>query len=172
MKLLTEIYRDEGLNTAGKAITRSAVRGIIIDQRKLLMIYSRENGDYKFPGGGVLPGESHTKALIREVREESGAEVEAIEADFGKVVEYAIPREAEYDIFKMTSYYYLCRIGSVFGRQQLDPYEADLGFHPCWAGVDEALNTNKALIQKNHSKLPRWTRRETFLLDRIKTSLF
>lgn len=171
MKLLAEIFRDEGVNPSGKAITRSAVRAIIIDQKKLLMIYSRTNGDYKFPGGGVLLGESFAKALIREVREETGAEVEMIHADFGNVVEYAIPREVDYDLFKMTSYYYLCRIGEGLGKQKLDPYEAELGFQPRWVGIKKALNTNKALIRVNAANLPRWIFRETFVLEQIKAKL-
>lgn len=76
---MTEIYRSEGVDINGKTITRDAVRGIIMEQRSLLMIFSEVNGDYKFPGGGVIRGESLETALIREVREESGADITVIE---------------------------------------------------------------------------------------------
>ena len=36
---------------------RSAVRGIVHYQNKLLMVCTKE-GDYKFPGGGIEDGES------------------------------------------------------------------------------------------------------------------
>ncbi len=171
MKLLTEIYRDAGLNKEGKAITRNAVRGIIIEQQKLLMIFSEKNGDYKFPGGGVDRGESFERALIREVREESGAEIEKIETGFGKVVEHSIPIEKEYAVFTMTSHYYICRIGKQFVEQQLDEYEENLGFTPCWISIDEALRVNRALLRKNSREILRWTPREIFVLEQIKTEL-
>ena len=172
MKLLKEIFCAKDIYIDGKAITRTAVRGIIVDQDKLLMIYSRNVGDYKFPGGGVINGESHQKALIREVREESGAKIKSIEAEFGKVIEYDKPIEADFDVFRMTSHYYLCQIEGEFGSQQLDQYEEALDFVPCWVGVDQALRTNKALRHDNFKNLPRWTRREIYVLEQIRAEIF
>lgn len=51
MKLLKEIYHGRDLKIEGSIFHREAVRGIIIKNKKILMIYSRENGDFKFPGG-------------------------------------------------------------------------------------------------------------------------
>ena len=126
----------------GKVVTREAVRGIIFDQDELLMIYSKKNGDYKFPGGGVKQDENSQTALIREVQEESGACIEEISADFGKVIEYDLPIEADYDLFMMTSSYYICKVGNQFVNQQLDHYEEDLGFISCWVDLEKALDTN------------------------------
>lgn len=172
MKLLKEIFRNENIYKEGKAITRNAVRGIIVDQNKLLMIFSQKVGDYKFPGGGVNGDESHEKALIREVREESGAEIKRIESGFGKIVEYDIPIEQEFDVFKMTSHYYICEIKKEFGKQQLDQYEEALGFTPCWVSLDEALQTNLELLRGDSQTVPRWTQREIFMLEQIRTELF
>ncbi|MCD4751568.1 MAG: NUDIX domain-containing protein [Anaerolineaceae bacterium] len=172
MKLLKEIFHNEDIDIEGKAITRNAVRGIIIDrQQKLLMILSQKVGDYKFPGGGVNSYESYEKALVREVREESGAEIKRIEADFGKVVEYDIPIEQEFDVFKMTSHYYLCQVEKEFGKQKLDQYEEALGFRPCWVSVDEALQTNQALLRDNSQNIPHWIKREIFVLKQIEKEL-
>lgn len=172
MKLLKEIFHNGDIYKEGKAITRNAVRGIIIDQRqKLLMIFSQKNGDYKFPGGGVNSDESYEKALVREVREESGAEIKRIEAGFGKVVEYDIPVEQEFDVFKMTSHYYICQIKKEFGKQKLDQYEEALGFTPCWISVDQALQTNLALFHDNSQNIPHWIKREIFVLKQIKAEL-
>jgi len=165
--MLTEIYRSEGVDINGKTITRDAVRGIIMEQRNLLMIFSEVNGDYKFPGGGVIRGESLETALIREVREESGADITVIEKAFGKVVEYDHPIEKECDVFKMTSHYYICQIGSEVGVQKLDQYEAALGFRPCWISVEEALKSNRDLLHDHPQNAPRWIRRESFVLDQI-----
>ena len=130
MKLLREIFRQSGLNIGGKTIHRDAVRGIIIRQGELLMIYSPKNGDYKFPGGGVDCGETYENALIREIQEECGATVVHIEGAFGKVVEYDNEIEHAYDVFKMTSRYYVCHVNSEFNGQNLDDYEEALGFEP------------------------------------------
>jgi 8-oxo-dGTP pyrophosphatase MutT (NUDIX family) len=140
MQLLREIFRRE-VDVTGKILHRTAVRGIIIQNTTLLMIYSRKNGDYKFPGGGVDRGESYEDALIREIREECGATVAHIEGEFGCVVEYDQAVEPEYDVFKMASHYYVCHVEKAFGEQNLDDYENDLGFEPVWVGVDEAIQT-------------------------------
>jgi len=132
------------------------------------MIFSKKNGDYKFPGGGVKKGEDHRTALIREIKEESGAENVIITKAFGMVIEYDLPIEKEYDLFKMTSRYFLCSIGSIFGIQRLDPYEVDLGFTACWVSIDQALNTNRALLREKYSEMPRWVQRETFVLEKLK----
>jgi 8-oxo-dGTP diphosphatase len=100
MRLLREIIRREGMITQGKTLTREAVRAIVIHDCKLLMIYSAKNGDYKFPGGGVDSGETHPEALAREIREECGATVSEIGQAFGKIIEYDIPTEREYEYSK------------------------------------------------------------------------
>ncbi len=74
------------------------------------MIHSANVGDYKFPGGGVKEGETHIDALTREIREESGMSVAHIGREMGTVIEYDLPKENEYDVFKMTSHYYQCDV--------------------------------------------------------------
>ena len=171
MELLTEIYRSPGVDPGGRAVTREAVRGIILVGRRLLMVHSPINGDYKFPGGGMIPGENHQATLTRELQEEIGAVLQTINRAFGKVVEYDHPIERDFEVFKMTSYYYLCSIETDFGAQNLDPYEADLGFRPRWVSLEEALQQNRSILHMNSHGLPRWTRRETFVLEQIQETL-
>ena len=59
--------------------------------RNLLMIYSANVGDYKFPGGGVDAGESHAQTLTREILEECGMSLRQIGSEIGAVIEYNIP---------------------------------------------------------------------------------
>lgn len=162
-----EIFHKKDLNLSGRTITREAVRGIIFDQDKLFMILSKKNGDYKFPGGGVKKGEDFQKALVREIMEESGVENVTIAEAFGAVIEYDLPKEIDYDLFKMTSYYFHCNVGAALGKQQLDPYEQDLGFTACWISIEEAFKTNRKLLQEKFPELPRWVRRETFVLEKL-----
>ncbi len=166
MKLLKEIVRMQGLNLDGKAIHRDAVRAVIIEGRRLLLIYSPKDRDYKFPGGGVSAGETKQTALIREVREESGATVLSIDEELGKVIELDTPSEEGYDVFRMVSFYYLCTIHPVLGEQTLEQYERELGFTPVWADIDETISANKTLMHSTN--FPRWTPRETFVLQYIK----
>ena len=51
MKLLKEFFHNEKIQVNGRTISREAVRGVIIDDKKLLMVFSEKNGDYKFPSG-------------------------------------------------------------------------------------------------------------------------
>ncbi len=166
MKLLKELVLKQGINFDGRTIYREAVRGIIIKDRTLLMIYSSKEGDYKFPGGGVNIGETYETALIREIREECGARVLSINDEFGKVIEFDTPIDEDYDVFKMASFYYICDVDTNFGEQSLDQYEKDLGFEPRWVDIDKAISMNQMLIDSNN--FPRWTPRETFVLDYIK----
>jgi ADP-ribose pyrophosphatase YjhB (NUDIX family) len=167
VSVLQEIFHQEGLNLYGRAVTREAVRGIIFEQGKLFMVFSEKNGDYKFPGGGVKNGEDYRKALVREIREESGVENISVGQAFGMVIEYDLPLEKEYDLFKMTSRYFHCSIGTKMGKQELDPYEQDLGFSARWVPIQEALKTNRELLQEKFPEMPRWVRRETFVLEKL-----
>lgn len=162
MRLLGEIDRDTGVDRSGRAVTREAVRAIIRRRGSLLMIYSPVNGDYKFPGGGVEAGESREEALEREVREECGTVVTGIDAEFGRMIEYAIAKEPEFDLFVMTSYYFCCTVDGSAVPVRLDPYEAELGFTPVWIGMGDAIAANERILAAGSH--PRWTPRDTFVL--------
>jgi 8-oxo-dGTP pyrophosphatase MutT (NUDIX family) len=170
MKLLREFCRGEGLNLAGKVISRQAVRAIILNGEQILMVYSPVNHDYKFPGGGVKDGESHADTLSREIREECGLILSEIQGEYGLVVEYAEAREADYDIFKQLSYYYLCSVSPGFLGQELDGYEEELGFRPQWVDLAEALTRNRSVLQGEYGDPPRWTERDTYVLARLAES--
>ncbi|HHT43592.1 MAG TPA: NUDIX domain-containing protein [Firmicutes bacterium] len=168
MRLLAEIDRHQGVNRKGKAVTREAVRAIVIRNGSILLLYSRREGDYHFPGGGVDAGETHLEALSRELREECGAELTQVHEPFGKIVEYAFPKEHGFDVFRMTSYYYICSIGDELGPQGLTGYERDLGLEPHWTTVERALEANEAVLA---SRAPAWTMRETTVLRLLTNTL-
>jgi 8-oxo-dGTP diphosphatase len=165
MKILTEIYRTEGLDVSGKTIHRTAVRAVILRGLKLFMVYSANVGDYKFPGGGVDACETHEHALARELLEECGATLLRVDESLGAIIEYDVAKEPEYDLFKMSSYYYFCQIGDAFGAQILDDYEHDLGFQPAWIDIKDAIEKNRLLLDTKNP--PQWLRREIFALEYI-----
>ena len=55
-----------------KRFRRPSVRGIIIKDNKVAMVYSHKYDYYKFPGGGIESNEDIITALKREVLEETG----------------------------------------------------------------------------------------------------
>jgi 8-oxo-dGTP pyrophosphatase MutT (NUDIX family) len=169
MQILAEIHRSEGVNIHGRTIHRHAVRAVMLRGQELLMIHSANVGDYKFPGGGVDPGESHKQALVREVREECGMSLLHVGDEICQVVEYDLPVEQEYDVFKMTSYYYPCEVQDGFGSQKLDRYEQELGFVPVWVDLDQAIQINKTL--RDSPDPPEWLGREILVLEYLKRIL-
>ena len=59
-------------------VIRPAVSAFILRREGVLLQKREDNGLWGLPGGGVEPGESVTEAIVREVREETGLEVEPV----------------------------------------------------------------------------------------------
>ncbi len=57
---------------------RPGVAAVIFDGERVLLQRRDDNGRWGLPGGGVEPGESVRDAIVREVREETGLEVEPL----------------------------------------------------------------------------------------------
>lgn len=171
MQILTEIFRDTGVDIHGETDHRAAVRAVVIRNDNLLMVYSPVNGDYKFPGGGVDRGEHPKDALKREIAEECGMELLRVLDEVGCIIEYALPMKTDFDVFKMTSSYYLCEVDAIIKKQRLDPYEADLGFRPVWVNIEAAIQINKTILATTANEPPQWTAREVFMLEYIRKNL-
>jgi 8-oxo-dGTP pyrophosphatase MutT (NUDIX family) len=163
-----EIIYKPNLALDGLSVFRDAVRGIIQQDNLLLMVYSDQNGDYKFPGGGVEPDETHPNALARELKEECGAKLMICGPAFARISELDRAYDEGVEIFKMVSTYYLCQVASELGQQKLDEYEKRLGFRPIWVDLDEAIHTNEAVVQRISPPAPRWTYRDLYVLHEIK----
>ena len=169
MNILAEIHRSDGVNLKGRTIYRTAVKGVVLRGRTLLMVHSTKVGDYDFPGGGLHDGETDAQALYREIQEECGMTVAQIGTEIGVVIEYDFPMEPDYDVFKMTSHYYHCEVQEELVPQKLEDYERELGFTPVWTDIDHALQCNNALLRSDHA--PKWLRKNIFVLDYIRQNL-
>lgn len=146
---------------------REAVRGIIFNKDKILMVHSNK-GDYKFPGGGVKREESLEETLKREVQEETGFMVDNVINKIGVVIERKIDDYDKDSIFEMISYYYTCLTQDKQTIQQLDEYEAALNFKPIWISLDEAIEANEEILKNSELSKNNWLHRETLVLNSLK----
>jgi len=129
----------------GNIIFRNAVRAVIINKNNLLMAHLEKTNVYKFPGGGKNDNETIEEALKREVLEEVGYNVKNIYEKIGKIIEYAIAIEGGNNVFKMESEYYLVEIENIQLKQNLEDYEKELLFKPCWVNMKTAYEINKKI---------------------------
>ncbi len=58
-----------------KVFRRPSARAVILNGNTIALVYSENEGYYKFPGGGIRDEEDKMLALIREVKEEVGLTV-------------------------------------------------------------------------------------------------
>lgn len=158
---------DKVSDSIGNVNFREAVRGIIINDKKILMVHSK-NEDYKFPGGGIKKHEGHIDTLIREIQEETGYVCNKINEQAGIVIEKSKDRYVNNRIFKMISYYYFAEVSNIKKNQKLDAYEAKLEFRPEWITIEEAVNNNEKIISSGIEPIANWIFRETYVLKKIK----
>lgn len=166
------IRHDEGLDDdSPRRLVRRAVRAVIRRDGRLLLVYSPDIDEYKFPGGGLEPGESEAEALSREVLEEVGAVVGSVGPRIGVITEYKRPMEAELDLFVMVSTYHEVELLSEGHEQRLDGYEAALGFEPRWVSLSDAIRKNEATMASGGPKVSSWIARDTWALKALASGL-
>lgn len=88
---------------------RNSSRGIIIKNKRIVMIHSEKYDYYKFPGGGIEEGENAIDALIRETKEEAGLIIipETI-TEYGYVHRIQRSDRDITECFVQDNYYYFC----------------------------------------------------------------
>ena len=161
MRLLFEMDAKDYAPGA-KRFIRPSVRGIIIRDHTIAMVHSLKYDYYKFPGGGLEPGESFLNALCREVREEAGLLVkkESVK-EFGLVPRREKGKRGE--IFVQDNFYYLCEIQEEASSQDLDPYEAEEQFTLEFADPRTVIETN---LRGGHGpKNPHMLEREARVME-------
>lgn len=109
---------------------RIAGRGIVVRDGKILLSHELNTGVYMTPGGGIEEGETLEDCCRREVREESGYEVEPL-FQFLKINEYSFET-------KYVSNYFLCEVTGE-GKQTLTDIEIEHGIVPEWVSIEDAL---------------------------------
>lgn len=161
MRLLFELDK-KNYNLNGTSLIRPSVRGIIIRGNTIGLVHSVKYDYYKFPGGGIEPGERHAETLIREVEEEVGlAVIPSTIRAYGYV--HRIQKGEQEDVFIQDNYYYLCEAETELLPQRLDGYEADEHFTLEFVDPQKAIAANR---KKDHGpKNPTMIEREALVLE-------
>lgn len=145
----------------GILYARPSARCIALDGTRVAMVHSRKYNYYKFPGGGIEPGETAAEAMIREAREEAGLLVIPHSVrEYGCVHRIEKSDRPGVDFFVQDNFYYLCRTEAHLAPQCLDNYEAEEGFTLEWVDPDQAIVVNRFADHgpKNQNMLEREAR--------------
>ena len=123
-------------------VYRPSVRAIIRRGDLLAMALVQKYGYYKFPGGGIEPGETHEQALAREVREETGLIVDpASIRPFGSVRRVLCSVDGAH-IFDQENFYYCCDTVGL-GASDPDDAEREEGFTLRFVRASDAIAANR-----------------------------
>ena len=153
-----------------KLIERHAARAIVLKGENILLLFTQRYHDYSLPGGGIDEGEDEIEGLIRELKEETGAQgVRNVEA-FARYDEYRPWYKADADIIHMISHCYVCEIDEELGETAYESHEVSNGMKPVWMNIHEAIAHNEEVIA-NSDKKGLSIERETFMLKVIADEL-
>ncbi len=136
-----------------RTYVRNSARAVIIRDGKVAMVHSLKYDYYKFPGGGIEPGEDPVDAMIRETREEAGLAVIP-----ESVREYGIVHRAQRSLkvpeeaFVQDNFYYLCDAEEETVPQELDRYEAGEDYTPEFVDPRAAIAKNRREFRSPYSR--------------------
>ena len=145
MRLLFEMDKKDYAHCTRRFVRNSA-RSIIIRDGKIAMIHSLKYDYYKFPGGGIEPGEDPVQAMIRETREEAGLVVKPETVrEYGFVHRIQRSDMDASECFVQDNYYYLCQTEPEAVRQNLDAYEAQEAYTLEYVAPLTAIQKNRSV---------------------------
>lgn len=134
--------------------TRSASRGLIVKDGKILLTYETNTDVYMTPGGGTESGETLEECCIRELKEESGYIVKPLKR-FITVEEYSF--ETLY-----ISNYFICEITGECEKQLTD-IEVEHGAVPRWVDIEKAIKIFSTYPEKPQDHASLYLREYTVL---------
>jgi len=171
MQILKTYYHPEAQDLENKTVfTRLAARGIAVRGNQILLLYTERYEDYSLPGGGLDMGEDKIKAMMRELKEETGAQDIRNVKPFGAYEEYRPWHKPEYDIMHMISYCYTCEVNKELGASSLESYEIKNGMKAVWVDIHKGIEHNKRTLAMSDKK-GMSIEREIFLLEHIAETL-
>ena len=139
-----DIIGSDGLSSAKPRITARAI--IKNKQENYAVMYAQEFGLYSLPGGGVEDGESIEAAVRREVDEETGVNILALEP-----LGYVEENRAHCD-YTQISYYFIITTDSTVFHQHLTENETRHGTTVGWYTLEDAYSK---IAGANHTTIQR-----------------
>ncbi len=112
---------------------RPAAYGIIVNDGKILLMTNRRTGKLALPGGGSVPGERLDQALRREVKEETGVEIQVGECSLWRErFFYYDPLDVAFHAF---TFFFWCKPLTLepIADDQVDDEESE---KPRWLVID------------------------------------
>ena len=152
MRQLFELDRKDYIEDGTRRV-RPSVRTIIIRDGKVAMLHVLRYDYYKFPGGGIEPGETHEQTAIRETREEAGLVViPGTVREYGNV--HRLEKDSKWaDVLDQDNYYYFCEIEPEILPQALEEKEAYDQLTLEFVDPREAIKVNRSLDHGKKSPL-------------------
>ena len=147
-------------------IERHAARAIVLKGENILLLFTQRYHDYSLPGGGIDEGEDEIEGLIRELKEETGAQGVRNVKPFARYDEYRPWYKPYADIIHMISHCYVCEIDEELGETAYESHEVSNGMKPVWMNIHQAIAHNEEVIA-NSDKKGLSIERETFMLKVI-----
>jgi ADP-ribose pyrophosphatase YjhB (NUDIX family) len=162
--LIYELFCQDNLDIQGKTYYIESVRAFVEKDDKILMLYSKKNKDFKFPGGKKEIEESFEKALFREILEETGYEMTTC-SEYFEIIEYDKGQFYDEDIFKMLSKYYKVEVDfDNLSSVNFTETEKKLELCPVWVEAEKAYEQNMKLLKNKKNKI-KWLKRECMALE-------
>lgn len=165
MNILT-VFDKSNYSGLTKTIEKTASRGIIFINEKILLVHSDKYNDYKLPGGALDENETKIEALIREVYEETGRKIKKTSIKpYGKIIEKrkSIKSGEEDTIFYVESSYYTAEVFLTSYHPKPTESEILAGYKPVLVDLDYAISENDKI------SLP-WIIRDNYLLKLLKNN--
>lgn len=157
-------------NPDGEVVRRPSVRAVIIQDGKVLLVYSTKYGYYNFPGGGfkdelkdrivesfevdkdienIIDIKDIKETLLREVEEETGYIINPDTIrEYGHVLRKQKDFFNENGIFEQDNLYYFCDLSGQMGETDLEEYEREEGYVPVWIDAFDASVNNKHKVDE------------------------
>lgn len=96
----TTLFGKKKMIPVEKLVFRPGAYAVIINDGKILLLSSKNTGKYWFPGGGIELAETLEKGMKREVKEETGIEIEVVKfLHFKELFFYYDPFDEAYHNF-------------------------------------------------------------------------
>ncbi len=145
MRTLFEIG-EKGIVPTGASFVRPSARCIVVRDGRVAMVHSAKYDYYKFPGGGIEPGETPVQAMIRETLEEAGlVVVPSSIREYGLVHRVDRSDRQGVDWFVQDNFYFLCEVEETVRPQKLDDYEDEEGFALKYVAPRRAIWVNRTV---------------------------